>query len=248
MKKRVFIIFASVICARAQNSYSVHRLVSDLPGMAEHVDANLKNPWGLSASGSSPFWISNNHTGTTTVYNSDGNPFPDGNPLIVTIPAPAGGGANQASSPTGQTFNDTGSFELAPGKPATFLFCAEDGTISGWNGSASPNALNVVDNSASGAVYKGVAVARGSDGPGSMPQTSAPGPSMHSTERSIPCPFRTRCEGQTYRATRHSISNGSASACMSLMPCGMKTATRKSPEPETGMSLSSRWKAILCPV
>jgi uncharacterized protein (TIGR03118 family) len=165
LKERVVIIFAFAICAGAQNSYSVHRLVSDLPGMAEHVDANLKNPWGLSASGSSPFWISNNHTGTTTVYNSDGNPFPDGNPLVVTIPAPASGGANQASSPTGQTFNDTGSFELAPGKPATFLFCAEDGTISGWNGSASPNALNLVDNSASGAVYKGIAVARGSDGP-----------------------------------------------------------------------------------
>ena len=105
------------------------------------LDANLKNPWGLSASGTSPFWISNNHTGTTTVYNSDGNPFPDAEPAgrHDSRVRPAGTGK---SSPTGQTFNDTGSFELAPGKPALFLFCTEDGTIAGWNGSVSPSALN----------------------------------------------------------------------------------------------------------
>ena len=161
MNQRFLIILAAVVGAQAQNSFSIHRLVSDIPGAADHVDANLKNPWGLSASGNSPFWISNNHTGTTTVYGSDGNSFPDPNPLVVTIPGPAGG----ASAPTGQTFNDIGSFELAPGKPALFLFCSEGGTIAGWNSSVSPSALTVVDNSGSRAVYKGIAVARTSDGP-----------------------------------------------------------------------------------
>jgi uncharacterized protein (TIGR03118 family) len=153
MKRSILITLASAACACAQNSYSVRGLVSDLPGMAEHVDANLKNPWGLAASGTSPFWISNNHTGTTTVYNGDGNAFPEANPLTVTIPAPAGRGTNGASSPTGQTFNDTGSFELAPGKPANFLFGTEDGTIAAWSGAAGPGAVTVVDSSGSGAVY-----------------------------------------------------------------------------------------------
>ena len=132
--------------------------------MAEHVDINLKNPWGLSASGTSPFWISNNHTGTTTVYDGDGNPFPAANPLVVVIPTPAAG-ATRISSPTGQTFNDTGAFELAPGKAATFLFCAEDGTISGWNSSIGPTAITVVDGSGSGTAYKGIAVVHSAEGP-----------------------------------------------------------------------------------
>src|SRR5690242_758486 len=57
LNQKLLLALAVAICGRAQNSYSVHRLVSDLPGMAEHYDANLKNPWGLSASGTSPFWI-----------------------------------------------------------------------------------------------------------------------------------------------------------------------------------------------
>src|SRR3954468_3202464 len=160
----MLVIFAAAVCARAQNSYSVHNLVSDLPGYAEQLDANLKNPWGLASSGTSPFWISDNHTGVTTVYNGDGKPFPEASPLRVTIPAAAGGNGG-ASSPTGQTFNDTPGFELAPGKPATFLFASEDGTISGWSSAAGSSAMTLVDNSGSGAVYKGVAVASTSNGP-----------------------------------------------------------------------------------
>src|SRR5215208_1961329 len=132
MKARFIALVTVAMCARAQNSYSVRNLVSDLPGVAEQTDANLKNPWGLTASSSSPFWISNNRTGTTTVYNGDGKVLPEGNPLIVTIPAAPAGGA-PSSSPTGQAFNDTGGFELAPGKPALFLFCTEAGTIAAWN-------------------------------------------------------------------------------------------------------------------
>lgn len=166
MKARFIVLSALAICARAQNSYSVRNLVSDLPGVAEQTDANLKNPWGLAASSTSPFWVSNNRTGTATLYNSDGKGFPDGNPLVVTISGAASARGDSISSPTGQAFNDTGGFELMPGKPALFLFSSEDGTIAAWNNVVDPsNARTVVDNSAAGAVYKGLAVARTESGP-----------------------------------------------------------------------------------
>ena len=62
-------------------------LVSDVPGMAHFTDPNLKNPWGISSSATSPFWVSNQVTGTSTLYNSIGKP----QSLIVTsLPRVAG--------------------------------------------------------------------------------------------------------------------------------------------------------------
>ena len=166
MKARFIVLAAMALCVRAQNSYTVRNLVSDLPGVAEQTDTNLRNPWGLSASSTSPFWISNNRTGTTTVYDGDGKGFPAGSPLVVTISAGASSRGNSSSSPTGQTFNDTGGFELAAGKPALFLFSTEDGTIAAFSSAVDPsNARTVVDNSAAGAVYKGLAVALTESGP-----------------------------------------------------------------------------------
>jgi hypothetical protein len=52
-----------------------------------HVDANLLNPWGLTASPTSPFWVSDNGAGVSTLYNSAGELQPSGNPLVVLIPA-----------------------------------------------------------------------------------------------------------------------------------------------------------------
>src|SRR4051795_13390114 len=63
-------------------------LVSDVPGLAPVTDANLKNPWGMSASATSPFWVSNQVTGTATLYNGLGTPVP----LVVTIPGAPGAG------------------------------------------------------------------------------------------------------------------------------------------------------------
>jgi amicyanin len=71
----VLLLCAAAGSIRAQNSYSIHNLVSDVPDLADQTDANLKNPWGLAASATSPFWVANNHSGTSTVYNSDGAPF-----------------------------------------------------------------------------------------------------------------------------------------------------------------------------
>jgi uncharacterized protein (TIGR03118 family) len=137
------------------NSYLVHNLVSDLPGIADHQDANLVNPWG-NGFGASPFWIGNNGTGTSTLYDGTGA----ATALVVTIPQ--AGGAGHAGPVTGVIFNafasNTAAFIAAAGKPASFIFCAEDGVISAWNGSSGTAATILFDNSKTGAVYKGCAL------------------------------------------------------------------------------------------
>ncbi|HWD20118.1 MAG TPA: TIGR03118 family protein [Verrucomicrobiae bacterium] len=130
-------------------SYIQRNLVSDLPGMAENLDTNLVNPWGISFSGGSPFWLSDNGTGVSTLYNGAGI----SNPLIVTVPTAAGG--TPPSAPTGTVFNGTPDFQVA-GASAKFIFDTEDGTISGWASGGA--AILEVDNSASGAVFKGLAI------------------------------------------------------------------------------------------
>ncbi len=138
------------------NSYVQTNLVSDLPGVAAVTDPNLINPWGISASGGSPMWISDNGTGVSTLYNGAGTTIP----LVVTIPPPAGG--SPPAAPTGTVFNTTTQF-LVDATPARFLFATEDGTISGWNGGTA--AVLKVDNSSSGAVYKGLALGANANGP-----------------------------------------------------------------------------------
>jgi len=159
-----FLLLATLqAVAFAGTSFQQHNLVSDIPGLADQTDPNLVNPWGIAFSATSPFWIANNHSGSTTVYNGSGQPFPAANPLQVQIPASSG--SNPPSAPTGLVFNPTSGFVLSGGQPATFLFAGEDGTISGWNSAAGASAAIVVDNSASGAVYKGLALGAASSGP-----------------------------------------------------------------------------------
>ena len=140
-------------------AYVQTNLVSNIQGVAAFTDANLKNPWGISSSPTSPFWISNNGTGTSTLYNGAGQPFPVNNPLVVTIPPSPG------STPTGQVFNGGSGFELAPGQPARFLFATEAGTIAGWNPATNAtNALIEVNNGGTGASYKGLAIGNNASG------------------------------------------------------------------------------------
>jgi uncharacterized protein (TIGR03118 family) len=123
-------------------------LVSDLPGVAQNQDPQLVNPWGISESSSSPFWISDNGAGTSTLYNAQGQPQPPGNnpplnPLQVTIPTVPGSTASHGT-PTGTVFNTDsggGGFKVTNGTksaPAIFLFDTEDGTIVGWNPGVNP--------------------------------------------------------------------------------------------------------------
>src|SRR5690348_4616424 len=97
-------------------------LVSDVPGLATVTDPNLVNAWGLTASSTSPFWVSNQGSGTSTLYNGQGQPQPAANPLIVNIPAnPADNPPLAHGSPTGDVFNNGGStaFDLTAGDPKT---------------------------------------------------------------------------------------------------------------------------------
>jgi len=143
----------------AANNYLVHNLVSDVPGLADHLDSNLVNPWGNGFSATSPFWIGNNKTGTSTLYDTSGTP----QSLVVTIPGPGGSGKGRV---TGVIANTTTGFNVAAGKPASFIFCGEDGVVSGWNPSVNATAAQVmVDNSASGAVYKGCTLGGTADAP-----------------------------------------------------------------------------------
>ena len=135
------------------NRFVQTNLVSDIPGLATVTDPQLVKPWGISYGATSPFWVSDNGTGVSTLYNTAGAK----QGLVVTIPPPTGGVG--PSAPTGQVFNGTTSFAVAPGKPAAFIFATEDGTISGWNPTVNPTtAILVVDNSSVGAVYKGLAM------------------------------------------------------------------------------------------
>lgn len=130
-------------------------LVSDGAIDADTIDPDLVNPWGISFSPTAFFWVSDNGTGKTTLY--DGSGAKQG--LVVSIPGVGGAG----SSPTGQVFNGTGGFMVSKGASsgsAFFIFVTENGTISGWNPSVDPaNAITAVDRSARNAVYKGAALA-----------------------------------------------------------------------------------------
>ena len=135
--------------------YQQTNLVSDLPGLAEHTDPNLVNPWGIAASATSPFWVADNGTGLSTLYNSSGTP----QELVVTVPPFAGG---TEASPTGIVFNGSPSFEVTPGTPARFIFATEEGTIAAW--ASGTTALLKVDNNAAGAIYKGLAIGNNGSG------------------------------------------------------------------------------------
>ncbi len=124
------------------------------------LDPNLVNAWGLSRATGSPFWISDNGTGLSTLYDSTGSIVP----LVVTIPTANGG--TPPSAPTGTVFNFTTGFNVVQGVPAVFIFVTENGTIAAWNPTVNLNkAVKKVDHSASGAIFKGCAIAITAAGP-----------------------------------------------------------------------------------
>ena len=113
----------------------------------------------------SPFWIADNGKGVSTLYDGKGTPEPSGSPLVVTIPAPGGG----TSAPTGLVANTTLVQFKVPGSPssfgAPFIFDTEDGTVAAWDPAVNfTTATIVVDNSSSGAVYKGLAIGANTNG------------------------------------------------------------------------------------
>jgi uncharacterized protein (TIGR03118 family) len=142
--------------------YNRTDLVANMATAPVVADPNVRNAWGLVHGATTPWWISNNATGTSTLINASTTPatLPS---LVVTVPAAPGQAG--AATPTGIVFNgSTTDFLLAPGKPALFIWVTEDGTVSGWNpGVDATNAIIVADNSRKprpnqGAVYKGATI------------------------------------------------------------------------------------------
>jgi uncharacterized protein (TIGR03118 family) len=154
-------------------------LVSDIPGVApaNPTDPNLLNPWGLAYSPTSPFWVSDNNAGVSTLYTGTGAKIPlTMNPSQgVNIPSPDGNPTG--GTPTGIVFNGGSGFVVSEtvngvtkSGPARFIFATEDGTIVGWAPNVDfNNGIIAVDNSAiptaaDGAVYKGLAIATDASG------------------------------------------------------------------------------------
>src|SRR5580658_2726662 len=145
------VAFASNGQTPPPNVYRVVNLVSNVSGVAAVTDPNLVDAWGISNPGT-PFWVSDRASGLATVYNAAGV----ASATVVTIPAATAGATG---SPTGQVQNSAGSaFTLANAANASFIFCTEDGLIVAWNSGSAKVGQVMVNNSATGAVYKGLAI------------------------------------------------------------------------------------------
>jgi len=165
MTKRVLVVLASVALVliaavpataaniNSQNAFVVTNLQSDVPGLAAHTDPDLVNGWGIAALPTSPWWVADNGTHKSTLYN--GNTGLKITALVVDV---AGDGG--PASPTGIVANTSPSFVITGASGSTsaarFIFDSEDGTVSAWNGGTS----SVVKATSPGAVYKGLAIGR----------------------------------------------------------------------------------------
>ena len=139
--------------------YSQTNLVSDLPGLAQLTEPELVNPWGLSHTGTSPIWTSNQGTNTANLFSITSaltvtKAIPAASNGNITIP-PGGAGA---VGPTGQVANtNTASFLVGnggDGNSAHFIFANLNGTISAWD--AKQTAF--VQVTTPGALYTGLAI------------------------------------------------------------------------------------------
>jgi uncharacterized protein (TIGR03118 family) len=154
--------FAATFLHADSLGFSQTNLVSDVPGLAANTDPNLKNPWGVAFSATSPFWTSDQVTGLATLYNAAGTP----QALVVTIP-----GGGPPSGPTGMVFSNVPGSFLVGATPATFIFNTLNGTILGWNGGTTAT----VEATTPGAIYTGLAEASNASGTFLYAANSAPG-------------------------------------------------------------------------
>ncbi|HXD31752.1 MAG TPA: TIGR03118 family protein [Pyrinomonadaceae bacterium] len=137
------------------NIYRQTNLVSDIPNLGQIIDPNLVNPWGISMSATSPFWVANNVTSTATLYGGDVGSAPAfKNPLVVTIPG---------NLPTGTVFNGGTDFVITAGGgtgPARFIFASITGNITAWRAGTAA----IITSSQPGHVYTGLAIGNNGSG------------------------------------------------------------------------------------
>jgi len=152
-RTRYFLAASILICGLGalirgddDNSYLVTVLVSNIPGTAPVTDPKLQNGWGIAASGSSPWWVSDNGSGFSTLYTGAGAK----QGLEVTVPG----------DPTGIVNYGGAQFLLASTptpRPARFMWASEDGTISAWNPQFNANTA-FVKFMRDGSIFKGLAI------------------------------------------------------------------------------------------
>jgi uncharacterized protein (TIGR03118 family) len=153
------VVAATTQAKPPSDRFAVTKLVSDVAGAAT-IDTNVHNAWGLARSSTSPWWIADNGTNKTSVYNGAG------------VRQDVGGNAFQGvpGAPTGAVFSGImDQFRVGTtASPTTlgtsnFVFAAEDGTISAWRGGSTAALVTVP--ASSGASYKGLAISNGTSGP-----------------------------------------------------------------------------------
>jgi uncharacterized protein (TIGR03118 family) len=137
--------------------YQLTNLVSNQVKWATHIDPLQVNGWGLVYGPGGPFWVSDNGSGWSTLY--DGAGVEKG--LKVEIGTATGGGVG---SPTGIVFNGTSDFKVN-GQSSVFIFATLDGTIAAWAPGFDRNNATIMANaSVSGTVYTGLAISNNASG------------------------------------------------------------------------------------
>ena len=136
------------------SAYRQTNLLTDIPGYAPVLDPLLVNPWGITESSSSPFWVANNGSSTTQLIRGDVGGAPvvlNASPQTINIPC---------CQPTGTVRNGTSDFVIStppsPAAPANFIFASLSGNITAWNGTQGTSAKIVV--SIPGHVWTGLAI------------------------------------------------------------------------------------------
>jgi uncharacterized protein (TIGR03118 family) len=234
------------------NNFTQTNLVSDIPGLAKTTDPDLINPWGVAFSAASPFWVSDNGTGKSTLYNGDG--VKQG--LVVTIPGTGG----DPGAPTGMVFNSSTNFNSD-----LFIFAGENGTITGWRGALGTTAEPLVNSTGIGAVYKGLAIGTTAQGTylyaadfhnnqiTTIPGTGAPALTGAFTDSNLPAgyaPFNIQnINGKLYvtyalqDAARHDDVSGAGHGIVDVFDLNGNLLQRLI----TGGSLNSPWGMAIAP-
>lgn len=151
MKYRFWPLLSALVAAYGINptvgraAFVQTNLASDISAMAPVTDPSLVNPWGMAFSTTSPFWVSNQGSNTSTLYTTVPAPAIISPPSPVTVPT---GGLGPPTGPTGLVFNSTASSFMIPAPSGTvkaaFLFDTLQGTIEGWNPGSTGGAADAV--------------------------------------------------------------------------------------------------------
>jgi len=155
-----------MVSAGAQAQYRITNLVSNQVHQAPTIDPLLANAWGLARGATGPWWISDNDTGWSTIYDATGKQ----EQLRVLIPTAGNGpssptGLNGPGTPTGIVFNGSSTDFQVQGWSSPFIFATLDGTISAWAPGLNANQATIaVDNSANKALYTGLAITSNASG------------------------------------------------------------------------------------